>query len=102
MKRALVLHSSYSFDDLGISVHQTFFINAVRVVNDISLTSLSDHLNYLFPKTPSGQHLSPNTPLGGYHHKTDFKRDFIYNTTLGLWLKWIKFCIPTLQGRINE
>ena len=48
---------------------QTFFLDAVRIVNDRPLTSVSDQPNDLSPITPSsflGQHLSPNTPLRGY------------------------------------
>ena len=42
---------------------QTFFVNAVRIVNDRLLTTVSDQTNDLLPITPSGflgQHLSPN------------------------------------------
>ena len=83
---------------------QTFFIDAVRIVNDRPITTVSDHPNDLSPLTPScflGQHLSPNTPLGGYHDKGDLRKDYIYNATLAhrFWLSWIKSYIPTLQAR---
>ena len=88
---------------------QTFFIDAVRIVNDRPITTVSDHPNDLSPLTPScflGQlfwALSLNTPLGGYHDKGDLRKDYIFNATLAhrFWLSWIKSYIPTLQGR-NE
>ena len=55
------------------------------------ITTVSDHPNDLSPLTPScflGQHLSPNTPLSGYHDKGDLRKDYIYNATLAhrFWL----------------
>ena len=83
---------------------QTFFSNAVKIVNDRPLTTPSDQPNDLSPITPSsllGQHLSPNTPLCAFHKKGDLRRDFIYNSTLAdkFWLSWMKSYLPTLQGR---
>ena len=59
---------------------QTLFVDAVRIVNDRPLTSVSDQPNDLSPITPSsflGRHLSPNTPLRGLHDKGDLRRDFL-------------------------
>ena len=83
---------------------QTFFVDAVRIVNDRPLTTVSDHPNDLAPITPScflGQHLSPNTPLCGFHDKGDLRKDFLYNATPVhcFWLSWMQSYIPTLQGR---
>ena len=50
---------------------QTFFSDAVRIVNDRSLTMLSDQPNALAPISPSsflGQKLAPNTPMCEFHH----------------------------------
>ena len=44
---------------------QTFTNDAVRIINDRPLTTVSDQPNHLAPITPSsfvGQSLSPNTP----------------------------------------
>ena len=49
---------------------QTFFTDAVRIVNDRPLTTLNDQPYDLCPITPSpflGQHLAPNTPVYGLH-----------------------------------
>ena len=46
---------------------QTFFTDAIRIVNDCPLTTLSDQPNDLCLITPSsflGQQLAPYTPLG--------------------------------------
>ena len=50
---------------------QTFFSDAIRIVNDRPLTTLSDQPNDLCPITPSsflGQHLSPKTPVCTGHN----------------------------------
>ena len=83
---------------------QTFFSDAIRIVNDRPSTTPSDQPNDLSPITPScflGQHLSPTTPLCAFHEKGDLRRDFIYNSTLAdkFWLSWMKSYLPTLQGR---
>ena len=83
---------------------QTFFSDAVRIVNDRPLTTLSDQPNDLGPITPSsflGQHLSPNTPVCTVHNNGDLRRDFVYNSTLAhrFWLTWMKAYLPSLQGR---
>ena len=83
---------------------QTFTSDAVRIVNDRPLTTLSDRPNDLAPLTPSsflGQRLAPNTPISAFHNRGDLRRDFMYNATLAhrFWLSWIKGYLPTLQGR---
>ena len=53
---------------------RTFFTDAVRIVNDCPLTTLSDQPNTLRPIIPSsflGQQLAPNTPLCGLHDQGD-------------------------------
>ena len=83
---------------------QTFVIEAVRIVNDRPLTTVSDQPNHLSPKTPSsflGQNLSPNTPICGFHDKEDLRKDFLYDATLAhrFWLWWMKSYATSLQGR---
>ena len=83
---------------------QTFTSDAVRIVNDRPLTTLSSRPNDLMPITPSsflGQGLAPNTPLSTFHDRGDLRRDFTYNATLAhkFWLSWVKGYLPTLQGR---
>ena len=80
---------------------QTFFSDAVRIVNDRPLTTPSDQFNDLCPVTPSsflGQHLVPNTPICDVHDKGDLRKDYVHNSTLAQRL-WIKGYLPTLQGR---
>ena len=83
---------------------QTFTLDAVRIVNDRPLTTLSDQPNDLLPITPScflGQGLTPYTPLGKFHDKGDLRRDYTYNATLAhkFWLSWAKGYLTNLQGR---
>ena len=83
---------------------QTFFSDAVRIVNDRPLTTPSDQPDDLCPITPSsflGQHLAPNTPICDVHDRGDLRRDYTFNSTLAhrFWLQWMKGYLPTLQGR---
>ena len=83
---------------------QTFFSDAVRIVNDRPLTTLSDQPNDLAPISPSsflGQELAPNTPLGECHDTGDLHRDYLYNSNLAhrFWLGWMQSYLPFLQGR---
>ena len=83
---------------------QTFASDAVRIVNDRPLTTLSDKPNDLKPLTPScflGQHLAPNTPVSTFHDKGDLRKDYLYNASLAqkFWSCWVKSYLPTLQGR---
>ena len=83
---------------------QTFFTDAVRIVNDRPLTTLSDQPNNLCPITPSsflGQHLAPNTPLCGLRDQGDLRKDYLYNSTPAhrFFLLWMKSYLPSLQGR---
>ena len=82
----------------------TFTSDAVRIVNDRPLTSLSSEPNDLAALSPSsflGQQLAPYTPLSSFHDEDDLRRDFRYDTTLAnkFWLSWFKDYLPTLQGR---
>ena len=64
---------------------QTFVIEAVRIINDRPLTTVSDHPNDLSPISPFsflGHNLSPNTPICGFYDKGDLRNDFLYNATL--------------------
>ena len=61
---------------------QTYASDAVRIVNDRPLTTLSDQSNDLLVITPScflGQKLDPSTPVGTFHEKGDLHRDYMYN-----------------------
>ena len=83
---------------------QTFASDAVRIVNDRPLTTLSDKPNDLKPLTPScflGQHLAPNTPVSTFHDKGDLRKDYLYNASLAqkFWSCWMKSYLPTFQGR---
>ena len=83
---------------------QTFTSDAVRIVNDHPLTSLSDKSNDLAVITSSsllGQGLAPNTPLSAFHDWGYLRPDFLYNTTLAhnFWLCWMQGYLPTLQGK---
>ena len=83
---------------------QTYASDAVRIVNDRPLTTLSDQPNDLLVITPScflGQKLAPNTPVGTLHEKGDLRRDYMYNSTLAhqFRLIWIKGYLTSLQGR---
>ena len=83
---------------------QTFFTDAVRIVNDRPLTTLSDQPNDLCPITPSsflGQQLAPYIPLCGLHDQGDIRNNYLYSSTLAhrFWLLWMKSYLPSLQGR---
>ena len=83
---------------------QTFVSDAVRIVNDRPLTTVSSVLYDLSPLIPVcllGQQLAPNTPVGAFHNTGDLRRDYVYNATLAhkFWLCWIKGYLSTLQGR---
>ena len=83
---------------------QTFTFDAVRIVNDRPLTTLSDKSNDLASLAPSsflGQRLAPNTPISAFHNRGDLRRDFMCNAKLAhrFWLCWVKGYFPTLQGR---
>ena len=83
---------------------QTFASDAVRIVNDRSLTTLTSAPNDLSPFSPSrflGQRLAPYTSLSTFHHSRDLRRDCLYNANLAhrFWLSWAKGYLTTLQGR---
>ena len=83
---------------------QTFFSDAVRIVNDRPLTTLSDQPNDLLPICPSsflGGELAPNTPVGGFHDKEDLRKDFLCNANMAhrFWLGWMQGYLPLLQKR---
>ena len=85
---------------------QTFFSDAVRIVNDRTLTTLSDQPDDLCPITPSsflGQHLAPNSPICDVHDKGDLRRDYIFNLTFAhrFWLQWMEVIYPPYRDVIN-
>ena len=85
---------------------QTFTLDAVRIVNDLPLTTVSDEPNDLAPICPSsflGQQLSLYSPIGAFHNRGDLRRDYLYNANLAhkFWLNWLKGYLPTLQARIK-
>jgi len=64
---------------------QTFISDAIRIVNDHPLTSVSSLPNESSPITPAsflGQQLVPNTPVGTFHDHGDLHRDYLYNASL--------------------
>ena len=70
---------------------QTFFSDAIRIVNDRPLTTPSDQSNKLCPINPAsflGQHLAPNPPICDVRDRGDLREDYVYNSTLTqrLWL----------------
>ena len=83
---------------------QTFFSDAVRIVHERPLTSVSSKPNDMAPLTPScfsGEQLSPYTPISAFHDWEDLRQDYLYNSTLThkFWLLWMQGYLPTLQGR---
>ena len=71
---------------------QTLTSDAVRIVNDWPLTTLSCEPNDLAPITPSsflGQNLAPITPLSAFYDRGDLRKDFTYNSALALLDKGI-------------
>jgi len=63
---------------------QTFFSDAVRIVNDRPLTSVSYHpidLAHIIPASFLGHQLATNTPVGTFHDLGDLRRDYLYNAT---------------------
>ena len=85
---------------------QTFTLDAVRIVNDRSLTAVSDEPNDLAPIFPSsflGQQLSPYSPIDIFHDRGDLRRDYLYNANLAhkFWLSWVKGYLPTLQASVK-
>ena len=84
---------------------QTFVSDAIRIVNDRPLTTISstpDDLTRLH--TPScflGQHLAPNTPVSAFRDRGDVRRDYEYCATLAqrFWLRWMKGYLLCLHGR---
>ena len=81
-----------------------FVSDAVCIVNDRPLTSVSSHPNDLPPIFLSsflGQQLASNTPISAFHDRVDLRRDYLYNVTLvnKFWESWFKGYLPTLQGR---
>ena len=83
---------------------QTFVSDAVRIVNDRSLTTVSNHPNDLVSSTPSsflGQRLVPSTPLSAFHDQGDLWRDYQFNVHVvhKFWILWMNGYLPTSQGR---
>ena len=68
-----------------------FTVDAVRIVNDRSLTTPNDEPKNLLPVTPScflGQKLAPCSHLGEPHDIGDLRWNYAYNSTLAhqFWL----------------
>ena len=64
---------------------QTFVSDAIRIVNNRPLTTISSTSDDLTPLTPScflGQHLAPNTPVNAFFDRGDLRRDYEYCSTL--------------------
>ena len=78
---------------------QTYFSNAVRIVNDRPLTTLSDvrivndrplttlsdtpdDLKPLSPSSFLGQELALNTPVGGFYKKENLRSNYLYSADL--------------------
>ena len=64
---------------------QIFVSDAIRIVNDRPLTTISSTPDDLPPLTLScflGQHLAPNTPVSAFHDRRDLRRDYEYCATL--------------------
>ena len=64
---------------------QTFISDSVRIVNNRTLTTISDQPNHLSPITPIsflGQQLSPNTPWCELHDQRDLRKDYLFYATL--------------------
>ena len=83
---------------------QTFVSDAVRIVNDRPLISLTSHPDELLPISPSsflGQQLAPNISISAFHDRGGLRRDYLYNVTLAnkFWKSWFNGYLPTLQGR---
>ena len=83
---------------------QTFMSDAVRIVNDRPLITVSDKPNDLAPLCPSsflGQQLAPYTPVGTFYDRGNLRRDYLYNATFAqrFWESWSKGYLPTLQKR---
>ena len=77
---------------------QTFVSDAMLIVNDRPLTSVSSHSNdLLYSSSFLGQKLAPNTPISTFHDR----RDYLYNVTLAnkLWKSLFKGYLKTLQHR---
>ena len=58
---------------------QTFFFDAIPIVNDGRLTTLGDQPDDLLPTNPAsflGQEPAPNTPLGEFLDKGDLQIGF--------------------------
>ena len=104
IKRALVQVMGEARRKPSLIELQTYVSDAIRIVNDRPLTTLSDKPNDLKPLTPScflGQNLAPNTPVSAFHDRGDLRNDYLYNATLAqkFWDCWMKSYLPTLQGR---
>ena len=72
---------------------QTFMSDAVRIVNDRPLTTVSDNPNDLAPLCQSsflGQQLAPYAPVGTFHDRGELRWDYLYNNTLAqsFWESW--------------
>ena len=85
---------------------QTFVSDAIRIVNDWLLTTISDTHNDLTPIPRScslGQQLSPNTPVSTFYDEGDLRRDYFsilrYTLAQRFWLLRMKDYLPCLQGR---
>ena len=82
----------------------TFCSNAVRVVNERPLTTLSDDSRDFAVVTPASlltPAFDPYTPVGRAHDRDHLRRDCRFNVALAdrFWKDWLVFYLPTLQGK---
>ena len=85
---------------------QIFVSDAVRIVNDRPLTSVSSHPNDLLPISPSsflGQQHAPYSPISAFQDRGDLRRDYLYNVTLAnkFWKSWFKGYLSTWQDSVK-
>ena len=83
---------------------QTFVTDAICIVNDCPLTTVSSHSNDLAPISSSpflSQRLAPNTLLSDFMIRVTCGQDYQFNVHMAhqFWIYWIKKYLPTLQGR---
>ena len=79
---------------------QTYFSDAVRVVNDRPLTTLSDSPNNLKPISPAfflGEEVTPNSRMGEFQEKGVFRKNYVYFVNLANCFCGMKVFPPSIQ-----